>query len=45
MPALVQHMAHLVDGFDVASSAEMRTALDTTVPAPRISFAEPGNGW
>ena len=42
MPALVQHMAHLVDGFDVASSAEMRTALDTTLPAPRVSFAGPG---
>jgi diaminopimelate decarboxylase len=42
MPALVQHRAHLVDGFDVASSAEMRTALDTAVPAPRISFAGPG---
>ena len=42
MPAVVQHMAHLVDGFDVASSAEMRTALDTAVPAPHISFAGPG---
>jgi diaminopimelate decarboxylase len=42
MPALVQHMAHLVDGFDVASSAEMRTALDTAVPAPHVSFAGPG---
>ena len=42
MPALVQHMAHLVDGFDVASSAEMRAALDTCVPGPRISFAGPG---
>lgn len=42
MPALVQHMAGLVDGFDVASAAEMRTALDTIVPAQRISFAGPG---
>ncbi len=42
MPALVQHMADLVDGFDVASSAEMRAALDTGAPAPRISFAGPG---
>ena len=41
MPAVVQHMAGLVDGFDVASSAEMRTALDTVIPAPHISFAGP----
>lgn len=42
MPAVVQHMAHLVDGFDVASSAEMRGALDTRMPGARISFAGPG---
>ena len=42
MPAVVQHMAGLVDGFDVASAGEMQTALDTPVPAARISFAGPG---
>jgi diaminopimelate decarboxylase len=29
MPAVVQHLSGLVDAFDVASAAEMRTALDT----------------
>ncbi|MEV6153294.1 pyridoxal-dependent decarboxylase, exosortase A system-associated [Nonomuraea sp. NPDC052129] len=42
MPALLQHMSGLVDGFDVASAQEMRHALDTPVPASRISFAGPG---
>ncbi|GGN33377.1 diaminopimelate decarboxylase [Actinoplanes campanulatus] len=42
MPAVVQHLAGLVDGLDVASALEMRTALDTTVPPERISFAGPG---
>jgi diaminopimelate decarboxylase len=42
MPAVVQHLAGLVDGFDVASALEMRTALDTTMPAARVSFAGPG---
>jgi len=42
MPAVVQHMAALVDGLDVASAGEMRLALDTTMPAERISFAGPG---
>ncbi|WP_430791670.1 pyridoxal-dependent decarboxylase, exosortase A system-associated [Actinoplanes sp. G11-F43] len=42
MPAVVQHLAGLVDGLDVASALEMRTALDTTVPPDRISFAGPG---
>ncbi len=28
MPAVVNHMRPLVDGFDVASSAEMRVAVD-----------------
>lgn len=42
MPALVQHMAGLVDGLDVASGGELRTALDTGMPAPCISFAGPG---
>lgn len=42
MPALVQHMAGLVDSFDVASAYEMKTALDTVVPPSNISFAGPG---
>jgi diaminopimelate decarboxylase len=39
MPALVQHMAGLVDGFDVASASEMRVALDTPMDAAEVSFA------
>jgi len=42
MPALVQHMAGLVDGFDVASSGELKTVLDTPMPAACVSFAGPG---
>ena len=42
MPAVVQHLCRLVDSFDVASAGEMRTALDTPMPAHRISFAGPG---
>lgn len=42
MPAVVQHMATLVDGLDVASAGELKTALDTTMQASRISFAGPG---
>jgi diaminopimelate decarboxylase len=42
MPAVVQHLRGLVDSFDVASAAEMRLALDTTMPAERVSFAGPG---
>lgn len=41
MPAIVQHLSSLVDSFDVASSGELRTALDTPMPADRISFAGP----
>lgn len=42
MPALVQHMAGLVDGFDIASAGEMAVALDTGVAPGEISFAGPG---
>jgi len=42
MPAVVQHLSGLVDGFDVASALEMRTALDTPMPPERVSFAGPG---
>ena len=42
MPAVVQHLAGLVDSFDVASGLEMRTALDTPMPPALVSFAGPG---
>ena len=42
MPAVVQLLAGLVDGIDVASGGELATALDTPMPAERISFAGPG---
>lgn len=42
MPAVVQHIAPLVDGLDVASAGELAVALDTPMPASRISFAGPG---
>ncbi len=42
MPALVAHMAGLVDGLDVASAGELKTALDTGANPHDISFAGPG---
>jgi len=42
MPAVVTHLAGRVDRIDVASALELRTALDTGMPADRISFAGPG---
>ena len=42
MPALVGHMARLVDGLDVASGEELRVALDTGMDPHEISFAGPG---
>jgi diaminopimelate decarboxylase len=42
MPAVVQHMASLVDGIDIASGGEQRVALDTTMDPGLISFAGPG---
>ncbi|MET0012485.1 MAG: pyridoxal-dependent decarboxylase, exosortase A system-associated [Sedimenticola sp.] len=42
MPAVVNHMASLVDGLDIASLGEMRTALDTGIEPHKISFAGPG---
>ncbi len=42
MPAIVQLMSALVDGFDVASAGEMKIALDTEMPHKHISFAGPG---
>jgi diaminopimelate decarboxylase len=42
MPALVGHMAGLVDGIDVASAGELKTALDAGADPHEISFAGPG---
>jgi diaminopimelate decarboxylase len=42
MPAVVQHLAKLVDGFDVASAGELKVVLDTPMPPDKISFAGPG---
>ncbi len=42
MPAVVQHLAGLVDGIDVASVREMRGALDAGMAASGISLAGPG---
>jgi diaminopimelate decarboxylase len=42
MPAVVEHLARLVDGLDVASAGELRVALATGVQASTISFAGPG---
>lgn len=42
MPAVVSHMARLVDGIDVASGGELRVALDSGADPHEISFAGPG---
>ena len=42
MPAVVSHMARLVDGIDVASGGELRVALDSGADPREISFAGPG---
>ena len=42
MPALVGHMARLVDGIDVASAGELQVALDAGADPAEISFAGPG---
>jgi len=42
MPALVQLMAGLADGLDVASGGELTAALDTGFDPDHISFAGPG---
>ncbi len=41
MPALVSHMASLVDGLDVASGGELTVALGSGVDPHEISFAGP----
>ena len=42
LPALVCHMAGLVDGIDVASGGELKVALDAGADPREISFAGPG---
>lgn len=42
MPALVNFMAGLVDGIDVASAGELKVALDAGADVREISFAGPG---
>ncbi len=42
MPALVAHMARLVDGIDVASAGELKVALDAGADPADVSFAGPG---
>lgn len=42
MPAVVQHMASLVDGLDVASAGELKVALASGMNPQEISFAGPG---
>lgn len=41
-PAVVQHLAGLVDKIDVASVGEMGVALDTVIAPHSITFAGPG---
>ena len=41
MPAVVQHLAGLVDRFDVASAGEMRVALDTPMPSDARQLRRP----
>ncbi|MFV2057302.1 MAG: pyridoxal-dependent decarboxylase, exosortase A system-associated, partial [Thiohalomonadales bacterium] len=42
MPAVVQFLSKIVDGFDLASTGEMKVALDTGMSPEFISFAGPG---
>jgi len=42
LPALVKHMASLVDGIDVASGGELTVALAAGADPREISFAGPG---
>lgn len=42
MPAVVQYVAGQVEHLDVASSGELKVALDAGMPATRVSFAGPG---
>lgn len=42
MPAVVQHLADITDGLDVASAGELKVALATGTHPRDISFAGPG---
>ncbi|MBP6132611.1 pyridoxal-dependent decarboxylase, exosortase A system-associated [Thauera sp.] len=42
MPAMVGHLARLVDGIDVASAGELQVALDAGADPQHVSFAGPG---
>jgi diaminopimelate decarboxylase len=42
MPAVVQHLADITDGLDVASAGELQVALATGTNPRNISFAGPG---
>jgi diaminopimelate decarboxylase len=42
MPVVVQHLANLTDGLDVASAGELAVALATGTDPRNISFAGPG---
>jgi diaminopimelate decarboxylase len=42
MPAVVNFLQDRVDGLDVASGAELQVALNSGMPASKISFAGPG---
>jgi diaminopimelate decarboxylase len=41
-PAVIDHMATLVDGFDIASSGELALCVTAGIDPRRISFAGPG---
>ncbi len=41
-PAVISHMAPLVDGFDIASSGELALCVAAGIDPRRISFAGPG---
>ncbi|WP_324075839.1 MAG: pyridoxal-dependent decarboxylase, exosortase A system-associated [Erythrobacter sp.] len=42
LPAVIAHMAPLVDGFDIASSGELALCQAVGIDPARISFAGPG---
>jgi len=42
MPAVVNHLARLVDGLDIASAGELKVALASGADPAEISFAGPG---
>ena len=42
LPELVNFISPLVDGLDIASGGELKTALDSSMPPMHIGFAGPG---